>query len=172
MYDFLSDAVSVKHFAFVALLCLFVYFVVLISVLLDFYSGVKRSKRLGISLKSNGFRRSIRKFNDYVNFMVVATLVDFLLYAFMLHEVIGTRGVPWLTLIGGLVAVAIEIKSIYENTDRSTQKDIALTIEHIADLAKTRGDADAILKQLADKMRDKPEGEDPFANDRPSDDIL
>lgn len=168
MYDFLGDAISVKHFAFVALLCLFVYFVVLISVLLDFYSGVKRSRRLGISLKSNGFRRSIRKFNDYVNFMVVATLVDFLLYAFMLHEVLGTRGVPWLTLIGGLVAIAIEIKSIFENTDRNTQKDIALTLDHIADLAKTRGDADKILRELANKMSDKPEGKDPFANDCPN----
>lgn len=168
MYDFLNDTIGVKQFAFVALLCLFVYFVVLSVVLLDFYSGIRRSRRLGISLKSNGFRRSIRKFNDYVNFMFVATLVDFLLYAFMLHEVLGTRGVPWLTLIGGLVAIAIEIKSIFENTDRNTQKDIALTLDHIADLAKTRGDADKILRELANKMSDKPEGKDPFANDCPN----
>lgn len=169
MYDFINDALSVKHFAFVALLCLLVYFVVLSSVLLDFYSGIRRSKRLGISLKSNGFRRSIRKFNDYVNFMVVATLVDLLLYAFMLHEVLGTRGVPWLTLIGGLVAIAIEIKSIFENTDRNTQKDIALTIDHIADLAKTRGEADKILRELANKMSDKPEGKEPTTPDYPND---
>lgn len=169
MYEFLNDAIGIKQFVFVMLLCLFVYFVVLSVVLLDFYSGIRRSRRLGISLKSNGFRRSIRKFNDYVNFMFVATLVDFLLYAFMLHEVLGTRGVPWLTLIGGLVAIAIEIKSIFENTDRNTQKDIALAIDHIADLAKNRGDADKILRELANKMSDKPEGKEPTTPDYPND---
>lgn len=82
MIDLLST-INLKQLVstILLLLCVCVYFSIFLAVIVDLYSGLRRSKRLGIQLKSKGLRSSMRKFNDYIVFVFFASIADMLLYA-------------------------------------------------------------------------------------------
>lgn len=129
-----------------------VYLVVLLAVIVDLISGIRRSKRIGIPIDSGGLRKSIRKFNDYILFIILATFVDFLLYGFTAYELFGLRNVTYLTLITGFIAICIEAKSVWENTERNRQRDIALALKGVASLARTKGEARELLATLTEQL--------------------
>lgn len=123
-------------------LTLSVYLIVLLAVIVDLYSGLRRSKRLGISLKSKGIRSSMRKFNDYIVLILLATFADMLLCSF------GVYNLPYLTLAFGIIAIANEIRSVWENTDRSRQKEISQALQALSQLARSPKEASEIIQEL------------------------
>lgn len=148
MLSFLIQFVDFKQLIITILLLLFVYFAVFIAVAVDLWSGLRRSRRLGIQLKSKGLRSSLRKFNDYMLFVILASIVDLLLYAFSVHDLLGLRSVPYLTLFVGLIPIGIEAYSVYEKSDKKRKKDINIALNNLIELAKTKGDTTEILKRL------------------------
>lgn len=152
IYDFLKESVSVHHIILTALLSLVVYVTVFIAVLVDFYSGIRRSRRLGIKTKSSGLRRSIRKFNDYILFIIIATLVDMMFVTFSIHEWFEMKSVPYLTLLTGVITVGIEIRSVWENLDRNRQKDAMTVINALVEMARTKGEADELMNLVKKRL--------------------
>lgn len=115
---------------------------VLLAVIVDLYSGLRRSRRLGISLKSKGIRSSMRKFNDYIVLILLATFADMLLCSFGIYKL------PYLTLAFGIIAIANEVRSVWENTDRSRQKEITQALKALSKLARTPQEASEIIQEL------------------------
>lgn len=146
-------------------LALLVYLAVFIAVLIDLRSGISRSKRLGIRAKSDGFRKSWTKYSDYLTLMLLFSLLDVLLFAFSTYRLFGLEGLPFLTLIAGFWAIAIEIKSVWENTDKDRQRDVRAIAEAVSDLARTKGEADELLGLISQKLRDK-DLQDPVSAER------
>lgn len=170
----LLQLIDLRQLLITTSLGLTVYFAVFLAVLVDLWSGLRRSRRLGIQLKSKGLRSSLKKFNDYCLFILIASLIDMLLYAFTTHELIGISSVPWLTLIAGIASIGIEGWSIYENADKKRQQDIRIAIDNLATLAKTKGDASVILQHLASRMEqvncsEEEKEEEPLTPDYPND---
>lgn len=144
--------IDLKQLLGVVFLLLCVYFAVFLAVIIDLWSGLRRSRQLGIQLKSKGLRSSLRKFNDYILFVVMASIVDLLLFAFSVHDLLGMRSVPYLTLQTGIIPIVIEGYSVYEKSDKKRRRDIDMAVRNLIELAKTKGDSVAILSKLEEML--------------------
>ena len=96
-------------------------------VMCDLWAGVRKSKAKGEYISSQGIRRTIEKINKYYNAIFAFILVD-ILQCFSIYSINNDYNknywvFPFLTVIITIIIAAIEIKSIYENTDKKTQKE-------------------------------------------------
>lgn len=87
--------------------------IMVISTLIDFWSGTATAKALGEKLDSRGFRRTINKDADYMRIMLFALLFDALGISFV-HSYI----LPFVTIIATIAVLCIEGKSVIENSRR------------------------------------------------------
>lgn len=86
---------------------------VMLSVLIDFWSGTSTAKAIGEPLLSKGFRKSVEKFGDYFKILLFALMFDALGTCF-LHFYY----VPIMTLLTTISIMFIEGKSVIENSRR------------------------------------------------------
>lgn len=110
---------------------------VLIAVMLDLWSGVRKARRAGERCTSSGLRRTVGKLGAYYLALTGLTLVDAMAVTALLILRSGTGlsypAFPFLTLLGALGLALIEVKSIYESSDRKA--DFTRAIEMLSDLA-------------------------------------
>ena len=98
------------------------YTAVIIAVVIDLRSGLRRARRGGQPLTSGGYRRSVDKCLRYLLTLMAFTTVDaMIVVASMLFR--STRGwaipvFPFCTTLCGLLLALIEGKSVMENTQR------------------------------------------------------
>ena len=116
------------------------YVCVLLAMLADLRSGVMRARRNGERLSSGGFRRTVDKAGRYYVTLIAMTVIDAMLVCSVIFLWL-TGGIeiaplPVFTTLGGLGLCMIELKSIYENSQRE-------------------GDFDKLLKGLRDAMRNE-----------------
>lgn len=152
----LSNFIGQEHWLSLlrfGLLTLLIYVGVLIAIVVDLISGIKRSKRLGIPVRSYGLRRSLVKYGEYGLPLLLVSLIDSLLFLFTAFELFGLSGLPWFSLLGGIACIIIEIKSVWENTDRNRQREIALAVANLSELARTKAEASEILAIVAKKLQ-------------------
>lgn len=131
-----------------ALRVLVIYFLACLAVGVDFWSGVNKCKRLGLPLFSRQFRRSVIKLNQYLLLMVLFTVVDFALIVTGLFPLLSFPALPFFTFFALLVVWFIEVKSVWENTDKGHQQDIKKAVGALGKLVRNRGDIDEIIKEL------------------------
>ena len=86
-------------------------FVVLSSVV-DFWSGTTTAKALGQALMSHGFRRTITKICDYVRLMLFALMFD------ILGSLLSFYIAPFATILCTVAVIYIECRSVVENSRR------------------------------------------------------
>jgi len=53
-----------------------IYLMVLLAIMADLWSGVRKAKKNGIARSSYGFKRTVDKIARYYNVMLALTLVD------------------------------------------------------------------------------------------------
>lgn len=84
----------------------------ILSSIVDFWSGTTTAKALGQSLMSHGFRRTITKIGDYVRVMIFALMFDILgcLLSFYI--------IPFATILCTIAVIYIEGRSVVENSKR------------------------------------------------------
>lgn len=87
--------------------------IMLISTLIDFWSGTTTAKAIGEKLSSKGFRHTIAKDADYMRIMLFALLFDTLGLVF-LH----IYTLPYVTILCTIAILIIEGKSVVENSRR------------------------------------------------------
>lgn len=88
------------------------WFFMIISSIVDFWSGTTTAKALGQALMSHGFRRTITKIGDYVRLMLFALMFD------ILGSLLSFYIVPFATILCTMAVIYIECKSVIENSRR------------------------------------------------------
>lgn len=84
----------------------------ILSSVVDFWSGITTAKALGQALMSHGFRRTITKIGDYVRLMLFALMFD------VLGSLLSFYIIPFATILCTVAIIYIECKSVVENSRR------------------------------------------------------
>lgn len=115
---------------FVTLWILFgVYILVLIMILADLWSGVRKARRNGEVRTSYGYKRTVGKLAQYYNVLIALTVVDSMQMSAVwyfeqyYHNMVWFF--PFMTLGGALLLCLIEVKSIYEKAEDKVRFDRA-----------------------------------------------
>ena len=82
----------------------------ILSSIVDFWSGTATAKALGQALMSHGFRRTITKIGDYVRLMLFALMFD------ILGSLLSFYIIPFATILCTIAVIYIEGKSVVENS--------------------------------------------------------
>ena len=142
---------------FVILWMLFgLYSLVLIAIMADLWSGVRKAKSLGKARTSYGFKRTIDKIARYYNTLIALSVVDTMqmggvwyLDGFYDYSI---PVLPIITLVGAIGLGLIEIKSIYEKAEDKVQ------MESIGKMAgriiANKEDLVEVAKAIADFMQE------------------
>lgn len=108
------------------------YLGILIAVLADLVSGLRKARRDGIACTSGGLRRTVAKLSSYYLAIFCLTVVDGITVSALLTLAdMGQPTIPafpYLTTLGSLSLALIEAKSIAENSPHSTDFLTALRI--------------------------------------------
>lgn len=88
------------------------WFFMVVSSIVDFWSGTTTAKALGQALMSHGFRRTVTKIGDYVKLMLFALMFD------ILGSLLSFYIVPLATILCTIAVIYIEGKSVVENSKR------------------------------------------------------
>ena len=83
-----------------------------LSSIVDFWSGTTTAKALGQPLMSHGFRRTITKIGDYVRVMIFALMFD------VLGSLLSFYIIPFATILCTIAVIYIEGSSVVENSKR------------------------------------------------------
>lgn len=133
------------------------YILVLIAIMADLWSGVRKAKQNGIVRSSYGFKRTIDKIARYYNVMLALTVVDAMQMASIWYMETYYQYhlpmFPFITLLGAIGIGLIEIKSIYEKAEDKVR------IDNVAALAgqviSHRDNLSAIGEAVAEYMNKK-----------------
>lgn len=114
------------------------YVAVILVVMLDLWSGLRKAKQLGQYRSSSGLRKTVDKLASYFNLLLVLTVIDVMLILSFYHLnpqlSFNVPLFPILTLIGAVFVGAIELKSIYEKAndkDKGRYQEVARLINEI-----------------------------------------
>lgn len=115
----------------------------ILSNIVDFWSGTTTAKALGQALMSHGFRRTITKIGDYVRLMLFALMFD------ILGGLLSFYIVPFATILCTIAVIYIEGKSVVENSKRKKAHaaDVPDIIKKIVQAA-TAEQGHEILKEI------------------------
>lgn len=98
-----------------------IYILVLLAILADLWSGVRKAKQNGIARSSYGYKRTIDKISRYYNVLLALSVIDAMQIASLwyLEQYYGWKFpmFPFVTLVGAIGICLIEIKSIYEKAE-------------------------------------------------------
>ena len=103
------------------------YVLVLMAVLADLASGLRKAKKRGEARRSKALRRTVDKVSRYYNALFALSVIDAMQMVAVLYlRMTDTATVPILpvfTLFGALSIAIIEVKSIYEKASEKEQAD-------------------------------------------------
>lgn len=135
---------TVHHLAIFIIIILVCWFFMIISNLIDFWSGTSTAKALGEKLQSKGFRRTITKMCDYIKVMLFALMFD------TLGSLLSFYVAPFATMLYTVAVMAIEASSVIENSRRK-KANAAHVPEMIKKIvqAATMQQAHDILEQIS-----------------------
>lgn len=139
-----------------------IYLLVIIVVMLDLWSGLRKARQRGEASSSSGLRKTVEKLGRYFNMMLVLTVIDAMqILAFSyLNPQINFRIplLPILTFFGGVFVGIIEFKSIYE---RAADKEKSKFREAASMLAKLMAEAGSgdFLNRIVEQLKDKERNE-------------
>ncbi|WP_418124239.1 phage holin family protein [Chryseobacterium sp. PTM-20240506] len=123
---------------------------VLLAILIDLYFGVKKSKALGEHTSSEGYRRSIQKFNYYYALLVFALIFDALLpISYYMPFPLST--LPIITLLGAVALIFTEAKSVREKGDAKLRRKTDASFRQIIDVLKKEDILNKLIKAQSDE---------------------
>lgn len=129
-----------------AIIIMVCWAMMIMSCLVDLWSGRNTAKFLGEKLESHKYRRTIVKIGDYSRVMLFGFMFD------CLGMLLPFYILPFGTMLCALGVIAIEGKSVIENSARKKAHaaDIPEVIKKIIQAATTK-DAEIIVEQLTNK---------------------
>ncbi len=128
-----------NHFTSSLIVLVILYAGVFISVLIDFFFGVRRAKRMNIARTSSGYRRTISKLTNYFGLMLMLSIAD--IVASVVFKM------PYFTVAGAVGIVLVEAKSVFENL-KQQEKNIAEVQSMLLKIFENKDEIQAILSML------------------------
>lgn len=118
--------------------------------ILDFWSGRDTAKALGEAIDSKGYRRTFVKIGDYYRVLMFLLLFDLIGTLFEFYKL------PFATILGSVSVIAIELKSVIENSRRkkSHSAEIPEIIKEIIQCSTT-SKGEEILKRISKELSNK-----------------
>lgn len=118
--------------------------------ILDFWSGRDTAKALGEPIDSKGYRRTFVKIGEYYRVLIFLLLFDLIGSLFEFYKL------PFATLLGSVAVIAIELKSVIENSRRkkSHSAEIPEIIKEIVQCTTT-AKGEEILKRINKEFNNK-----------------
>lgn len=123
---------------------------VFIANIIDFWSGRDTAKALGEPIDSRGYRKTFVKIGDYYRVLMFLLLFDLIGSLFEFYKL------PFATLLGSVAVIAIELKSVIENSRRkkSHSAEIPQIIKEIIQCSTT-AKGEEILKRINKEFNNK-----------------
>lgn len=132
-------------------------FTPLVFIALDFWAGIRKSKRRGIKIYSNKMKRTVDKISRYYNAILAMMVLDAIqIGAFMFLWKFNEWDLytfPLFTLIAVLFVAAIEIKSIVEPADAKEWQDMREVTQLAQAIASHKNDPKQLAKDIAEYLR-------------------
>lgn len=127
-----KDFDAIQSHLLVVFMC---FIIVILSIGIDLYFGIQKSKKNGVYTHSYGLRKTSEKVVQYLAFMVFMLFIDFLnpVWAYLNYQ-----SLPLLSIFGAIVLVYTEWKSVREKSSDKFRNDIGTNskeiIGHIQDI--------------------------------------
>lgn len=146
MFDVITEMTGVDALMFrrAILIEIAIWMVMLVAVLIDMRTGIRRARTLGIEPDSHGLRRTFTKLGDYGKVTVMLLCIDILAMLF------GIYVLPWASGASAVGAVLIECWSVRENL-RAVRSSAAIIPDFARKLAGTK-DPQEVLRIMQDFM--------------------
>lgn len=122
------------------LLEIIIWAVMLVAVMIDMRTGIRKARVLNIPIDSHGLRRTFTKFGDYGKVTGLFMCID------VLGLLFGIWSMPYASAVSAVIAVGIEGWSVRENL-RAAHSSATKVTDIVAELAKTQ-DPKEILNLL------------------------
>lgn len=115
--------------------------------ILDFWSGRDTAKALGEPIDSKGYRKTFVKIGDYYRVLAFLLLFDLIGSLFEFYKL------PFATILGSVSVIAIELKSVIENSRRKKSHSAAIP-EIIKEIIQcsTTSKGEEILKRISKEL--------------------
>lgn len=130
------------------------YMMVLLAIMADLWSGVRKAKKNGIARSSYGFKRTVDKIARYYNVLLALTVVDAMqmgsLWYLEKYYSYNWPIFPVVTLIGAIGICLIEIKSIYEKSEDKVR--IENVVNMTGKIITNKDDISEIVKAVVEYM--------------------
>lgn len=146
----------------------FIYIIILIMVMLDLWSGIRKAKQRKEYTSSYGLRRTFDKLAKYYNVIFALTVADILQMGFLWHYNTVNEAniplIPFLTALGAFFVCFVEIKSICESADKKMKGEYQEAAKQLAEILKNK-DKIEILGSIFNQIGKSKESEDENNND-------
>lgn len=129
------------------------YVLVLICILADLVSGIRKAKKRGDARTSKGIRLTVEKTISYYLFLIVFTVLDIVSVLCCVHNLLGIPIAPYFTGLGTIIVAVIEIISIFENSDKKTKKKIDQVSDIVTNIYKDEKIIGAIKDSIIEKIK-------------------
>ena len=130
----------------------FIYIAVLLFILADLWSGIRKAKKAGIKIKSDKLKRTADKIARYYNVLLALTVVDALqlvsIWYVNLHGGHSIIMFPWVTLLGAFGIAGIEIKSMMEGIEEKEKKDAQEMFKLLIGVLKNSSNPEAVVEKV------------------------
>lgn len=135
------------------------YVLVLLAVVADLISGVRKAKMRGEARRSKAFRATVDKIARYYNALFALTVIDSMQLAgveyLRLTVAWGLPLIPVFTLLGAIGVALIEIKSIYEKADEKERMECDEAMRIMSRYLRKTGIAETGMKAVCDAVAAK-----------------
>lgn len=132
-------------------------FTPLVFIALDFWAGIRKSKKRGIRINSDKMKRTVYKVSKYYNTILAMMVVDIIqMMAFIfLWKFNGWNlyTFPIFTLAAVIFVGAIEIKSIVEPADAKEEREFKEVTELAKAIAEHKSDPKEIAEAIAEYLK-------------------
>lgn len=126
---------------------------VILSIGIDLYFGIKKSKSMGIyKTHSYGLRKTSEKVVQYLAFMVFMHFIDVLNPIWAYFDL---KSMPLLTLFGAIVLIYTEWKSVKEKADEKFRYAIKNNPNDIINWVKENRELISVIKERIDNEKPK-----------------
>lgn len=136
------------------LLC---YIIILGLIFCDLQAGIRKAKKRGEAVTSDGHKRTIAKIAQYFNMTFALSLIDvaqlcmlLFLYHFYQRDIIM---IPWFTLLALGYVGFVEVKSIWEPADIKEKKQQQDYRRAIMALIREYGGIDKVLEVIMEDQK-------------------
>ena len=123
-----------------------IYILVLVMIMADLWSGLRKAKSMGEVRTSYGYKRTVGKVAQYYNVLIALTVVDSM-------QMSAVWFFPFMTLGGAFLLCLIEIKSIYEKAENKVRLDKAGQV--MGKIIINRENVEEIAASIKEYLNDK-----------------